>query len=60
MNQTLRKRFIPVTRDNAWTFYLSKLKLSGCFVIDKDIARAYNSKNLCLLISQILTDNVGR
>ena len=46
--------------------YLSKLsklrlfELSGCYFIDKDIARAYNSKNLCLLISQIFTDNVGR
>ena len=28
------------------------------YFIDKNIARAYNTKNLCLLIGQILIDNV--
>ena len=36
------------------------LEPSGYYVIDKDMAHAYNTKNLCLLIGQILIDNAGR
>ena len=34
------------------------LGVSLYYFIDKNIARAYNTKNLCLLIGQILIDNV--
>ena len=39
---------------------LLSLKLSVYYVIDKDMACAYNTKNLYLLIGQILINNVGR
>ena len=43
-----------------WKAWWLIILLSGYYVIDKDIARAYNTKSLCLLIGQILIDNVGR